>query len=129
MHFKGKSESVTFAIIGRAGIYLRRLALGRFPDPGFVSLLGTATFPLNADRYRDRHCHGDHSGDSDGDKQHRAPPFRLNAGIPARLQDGPVRLDATCTSFRTSAAAEMLSYHRLFYRIDGWQSRLFFNSA
>ena len=37
------------------------------PDfrPGIGSLLGTATATLYADRYRDRHCNGDHSGDSD----------------------------------------------------------------
>src|SRR5580658_4988935 len=36
--------------------------------------------------------------------QHWAPPFRLNAGVPARFPPGPVRSDATCTSFRPAPA-------------------------
>src|ERR1700722_822432 len=73
-----------------------------FPTQG-CSLLGTTTAPRNADRHRDRYGDNDHSGDSNADVQHWAPPFRLNAGVPARFPPGPVRSDATCTSFRTSA--------------------------
>ena len=35
---------LTFAIIGLAGVYLRRLALGRFPDPGLYRYLERRRF-------------------------------------------------------------------------------------
>ena len=61
-------------------MYIARRAVGRLYQPTVCLLLGTATVPLNADRYRDRNGYYDRSGDTQGDHHHRVTSFPPSNG-------------------------------------------------